>query len=249
MQIFITLIYLTFFLIYIVNSIPIAINSNIYNKINLNKDITEIFLKAENYHYITVEIFFSHASRYYISFNEYAEQNNSAYKNNQTDLIIKSELKLGKNKVLLKNINNQNGIILSIFLKENQGQNDFVYIKYTLSNNIEENKFTNKNNEIYQINSEKLKNDEKKEGEKSEEEEVKENLEKNKMILFIFLGSFLIIILITFIIISIHIKKHEVDNDDIIEEDQDYSNIGGITNATEKDDTQENIKNEGDKIN
>ena len=69
MQIFINLIYLTFFLIYIVNSIPIAINSNIYNKINLNKDITEIFLKAENYHYITVEIFFSHASRYYISFN------------------------------------------------------------------------------------------------------------------------------------------------------------------------------------
>ena len=135
MKIFITLIYLTFFLIYIVNSIPIAINSNIYNKINLNKDITEIFLKAENYHYITVEIFFSHASRYYISFNEYAEQNNSAYKNNQTDLIIKSELKLCKNKVLLKNINNQNGIILSIFLKENQGQNDFIYLFRKFFNN------------------------------------------------------------------------------------------------------------------
>lgn len=249
MEIFITLIYLTFFLIYIVNSIPTAINSNIYNKINLNKDITEIFLKAENYHYTTVELIFSHPSRYYITFNEYVEQKSSAYKNNQTGLIIKNELIFGKNKVFLKKDNNQNGIILSIFLKENKGQNDFVYIKYTLSNNFEENKYIIKNDEIYQINSEKLKNDDKKEGEKSEEEEVKENLEKNKMILFIFLGSFLIIILITFIIISIHIKKHDVDNDDIIEEDQDYSNIGGITNATEKDDTQENIKTEGDKIN
>ena len=114
-------------------------------------------------------------------------------------------------------------------------------IKEYLSENIEENIYDTKNNAVFQKNSGNLTND--------EEEKVNENRDKNKIILFIFLGSFLVIILITFIIISIYIRKHNLDIEGTIEEDQDYSNIGGITGASEKDDTKNNIKTEEGKIN
>ena len=113
--------------------------------------------------------------------------------------------------------------------------------KYILSENFEESIHDTKNNAVFQKNSGNLTND--------EEEKVNENREKNKIILFIFLGSFLLIILITFIIISIYIRKHNLDIDGTIEEDQDYSNIGGITGGSEKDDTKNNIKTEEGKIN
>ena len=113
--------------------------------------------------------------------------------------------------------------------------------KYILSENFEESIHDTKNNAVFQKNSGNLTND--------EEEKVNENRDKNKIILFIFLGSFLVIILITFIIISIYIRKHNLDIEGTIEEDQDYSNIGGITGGSEKDDTKNNIKTEEGKIN
>ena len=120
-------------------------------------------------------------------------------------------------------------------------------IKEYLSENIEENIYDTKNNAVFQKNSGNLTNDEEEKIKK--DNEVKDNREKNKIILFIFLGSFLLIILITFIIISIYIRKHNLDIDGTIEEDQDYSNIGGITGGSEKDDTKNNIKTEEGKIN
>ena len=147
------------FLIYYTKATPTEIQSNIYNKISLSQELTEIILKSENYHYIEVELVFSHQSKYYTTFNEYTEENElyinkEAQKTNQTDLIINSELILGKNKVLLKtNNDNEKGVILSIFLKENKGENDFVYIKYTLSENIQD--------EIYAIKDTKIKAEQK----------------------------------------------------------------------------------------
>ena len=120
-------------------------------------------------------------------------------------------------------------------------------IKEYLSENIEENIYDTKNNAVFQKNSGNLTNDEEEKIKK--DNEVKDNREKNKIILFIFLGSFLVIILITFIIISIYIRKHNLDIEGTIEEDQDYSNIGGITGGSEKDDTKNNIKTEEGKIN
>ena len=114
-------------------------------------------------------------------------------------------------------------------------------IKEYLSENTKENIYDTKNDAIFQKNSGNATND--------KDNEVNENREKNKIILFIFLGSFLVIILITFIIISIYIRKHNLDIEGTIEEDQDYSNIGGITGGSEKDDIKNNIKTEEGKIN
>lgn len=361
-------------LIYFTASSPITIKSNIYNKISLNQEVTEIILSTNNYNYITIELIFSNQSNYFTSFNEYnSEIESNSFKefqkSNQTDLIIKSELFLGKNKILLRTKDsNKNDIILTIFEKEkkdNKGQNDFVYIKYSLSENIESEKYMIKNTKIqleqdseflyiyfdginqideeinlenlksnfdikifdkieleslyeniyaYIYDNEKLenkalsnrsmkfkgktvksdmfikielnKNDNKeqiilisakvnynnieesvlhyeyltfqnfKENEKinngtngnkedSQEEEVKANRENNKKILFIITGSFVVIIIISFISIVSYIKCHEVSNENVIEEDQDYSNIGGIINkteVTEKEDTTEDSR-------
>ena len=361
-------------LIYFTASSPITIKSNIYNKISLNQEVTEIILSTNNYNYITIELIFSNQSNYFTSFNEYnTEIESNSFKefqkSNQTDLIIKSELFLGKNKILLRTKDsNKNDIILTIFEKEkkdNKGQNDFVYIKYSLSENIESEKYMIKNTKIqleqdseflyiyfdginqideeinlenlksnfdikifdkieleslyeniyaYIYDNEKLenkalsnrsmkfkgktvksdmfikielnKNDNKeqiilisakvnynnieesvlhyeyltfqnfKENEKinngtngnkedSQEEEVKANRENNKKILFIITGSFVVIIIISFISIVSYIKCHEVSNENVIEEDQDYSNIGGIINkteVTEKEDTTEDSR-------
>jgi hypothetical protein len=139
------------FLIYHIKSTPTPIKRNIYNKISLNKEITEILFKPENNNYIKAELIFSHPSKYYTTFNEYSEENESNInkETNQTDLIIKSELIFGKNKVLLKTKdNNIDGVLLSIFLKDNKGENDFVYIKYTLSENIENEKYGIKDHSI-----------------------------------------------------------------------------------------------------
>ena len=119
--------------------------------------------------------------------------------------------------------------------------------KYILSENFEESIHDTKNNAVFQINSGNITNEDEEKIKK--DNEVKDNREKNKIILFIFLGSFLVIILITFIIISIYLRKHTLDIDGTIEEDQDYSNIGGITGGSEKDDTKNNIKTEEGKIN
>ena len=361
-------------LIYFTASSPITIKSNIYNKISLNQEVTEIILSTNNYNYITIELIFSNQSNYFTSFNEYnSEIESNSFKefqkSNQTDLIIKSELFLGKNKILLRTKDsNKNDIILTIFEKEkkdNKGQNDFVYIKYSLSENIESEKYMIKNTKIQleqdseflyiyfdginqideEINLENLKSDfdikifdkieleslyeniyvyiydnEKLENkalsnrsmkfkgktvksdmfikielnkndnkeqiilisakvnynnieesflhyeyltfqnfkenennnngtngnkEDSQEEEVKANRENNKKILFIITGSFVVIIIISFISIVSYIKCHEVSNENVIEEDQDYSNIGGIINkseVTEKEDTTEDSR-------
>ena len=361
-------------LIYFTASSPITIKSNIYNKISLNQEVTEIILSTNNYNYITIELIFSNQSNYFTSFNEYnSEIESNSFKefqkSNQTDLIIESELFLGKNKILLRTKDsNKNDIILTLFEKEkkdNKGQNDFVYIKYSLSENIESEKYMIKNTKIQleqdseflyiyfdginqideEINLENLKsdfdikifdkieleslyeniyayiyvneklenkalsnismkfkgktvksdmfikielnkNDNKeqiilisakvnynnieesvlhyeyltfqnfKENEKinngtngnkedSQEEEVKANRENNKKILFIITGSFVVIIIISFISIVSYIKCHEVSNENVIEEDQDYSNIGGIINkteVTEKEDTTEDSR-------
>ena len=148
MKISLTFLIYIIFLFYHTKSTPTPIKSNIYNKISLNKEVTEILFKSENYNYIKAELIFSHQSKYYTTFNEYTEENNNK-DTNQTDLIIKSELILGKNKVLLKTKDkNVNGVILSIFLKENKGENDFVYIKFTLSENIENEKYGIKDTKI-----------------------------------------------------------------------------------------------------
>ena len=271
---------------------------------------------------------------------------------------------MGKNKVLLKTKDSSvYGVILSIFLKENKGENDFVYIKYTLSENIENEKYgikdtiikleqnegmlfinfsginqkkedenltnikidfdikicdkikleslyeniyaymyDNKNIEnetlisktmklkdsllkpdmfvkiepnqngnkeqIILINANVYNDDNEREEilhykyllfktntgninlndgtdekspEEKEEEDVKHNREKNVTLLFIFMGIFIAIILITFTSIFVYLKYFG-GGDYAIEEEQDYSGIGGITSG--ENDGTENSKSE-----
>ena len=93
----------------------------------------------------------------------------------------------------------------------------------------------------FKINDPQNGNDEKTEEEK-EEEEVKQHREDNQTLLFIFLGIYVGLILITFIIIFVYLKCY--GGSDAIEEDQDYSNIGGITAtaSNEKDGTTDDNK-------
>ena len=93
----------------------------------------------------------------------------------------------------------------------------------------------------FKINDPQNGTDEKTEDEK-EEEEVKQHREDNQTLLFIFLGIFVGLILITFIIIFVYLKCY--GGGDAIEEDQDYSNIGGITatSSNEKDGTTDDNK-------
>lgn len=372
---------LIIFLLYYITSTPITIKSNIYNKISLNTDITEIIFESKNKDYITIELIFSYPSKYFITFNEYNAEIESntlseAKNTNQTDIIIKSELNLGKNKVVTKTKNsNANGVILAIFKKDNKddkSQNDFVYIKYTLNENNEKEKYLVKNTKInlqqengflfinfdginqidneinldnlktdfninifdkanleslfeniyayiyenekieikplisrimkfkgktiksdmflkiesnltdnkerillinakvnnnnteesnihyeyltFQLNNENNNNSNNntnnninnntEENQEISDEEVEENRNKNKTFLFIFLGIFAAVIIITFIAIFIYIKFHEGQEDNTIEEDRDYSGIGGIINKNDNYEKEDDTTND-----
>ena len=70
------------------------------------------------------------------------------------------------------------------------------------------------------------------------DEKVNENREKNKLLFYIIMAVFVGIIIITFIIVFSYIKCHNNKNIDDIEEETDYSNIGGIrANRTYEDKT------------
>ena len=371
---------LIIFLLYYITSTPITIKSNIYNKISLNIDITEIKFESKNKDYITIELIFSYPSKYFTTFNEYNAEIESntlseAKNTNQTDIIIKRELNLGKNKVVIKTKNsNANGVILAIFKKDNKddkSQNDFVYIKYTLNENNEKEKYLVKNTKInlqqengflfinfdginqidneinldnlktdfninifdkanleslfeniyayiyenekieikplisrimkfkgktiksdmflkiesnltdnkerillinakvnnnnteesnihyeyltFQLNNENnnnsnnsnnTNNNNTEENQEISDEEVEENRNKNKTFLFIFLGIFAAVIIITFIAIFIYIKFHEGQEDNTIEEDRDYSGIGGIINKNDNYEKEDDTTND-----
>ena len=367
-------------LLYYITSTPITIKSNIYNKISLNTDITEIMFESKNKDYITIELIFSYPSKYFTTFNEYNAEIESntlseAKNTNQTDIIIKSELNLGKNKVVTKTKNsNANGVILAIFKKDNKdhkSQNEYVYIKYTLNENNEKEKYWVKNTKInlqqengflfinfdginqidneinldnlktdfdinifdkatleslfeniyayiyenekieikplisrimkfkgktiksdmflkiesnftnnkerillinakvnnnnteesnihyeyltFQLNNENnnnsnnsnnTNNNNTEENQEISDEEVEENRNKNKTFLFIFLGIFAAVIIITFIAIFIYIKFHEGQEDNTIEEDRDYSGIGGIINKNDNYEKEDDTTND-----
>ena len=366
-------------LLYYITSTPITIKSNIYNKISLNTDITEIMFESKNKDYITIELIFSYPSKYFTTFNEYNAEIESntlseAKNTNQTDIIIKSELNLGKNKVVTKTKNsNANGVILAIFKKDNKdhkSQNEYVYIKYTLNENYEKEKYWVKNTKInleqengflfinfdginqidneinldnlktdfdinifdkatleslfeniyayiyenekieikplisrimkfkgktiksdmflkiesnftnnkerillinakvnnnnteesnihyeyltFQLNNENnnnsnntnTNNNNTEENQEISDEEVEENRNKNKTFLFIFLGIFAAVIIITFIAIFIYIKFHEGQEDNTIEEDRDYSGIGGIINKNDNYEKEDDTTND-----
>ena len=373
---------LIIFLLYYITSTPITIKSNIYNKISLNTDITEIMFESKNKDYITIELIFSYPSKYFTTFNEYNAEIESntlseAKNTNQTDIIIKSELNLGKNKVVTKTKNsNANGVILAIFKKDNKdhkSQNEYVYIKYTLNDNYEKEKYWVKNTKInlqqengflfinfdginqidneinldnlktdfdinifdkatleslfeniyayiyenekieikplisrimkfkgktiksdmflkiesnltdnkerillinakvnnnnteesnihyeyltFQLNNENnnnsnintnnnTNNNNTEENQEISDEEVEENRNKNKTFLFIFLGIFAAVIIITFIAIFIYIKFHEGQEDNTIEEDRDYSGIGGIINKNDNYEKEDDTTND-----
>ena len=371
---------LIIFLLYYITSTPITIKSNIYNKISLNTDITEIMFESKNKDYITIELIFSYPSKYFTTFNEYNAEIESntlseAKNTNQTDIIIKSELNLGKNKVVTKTKNsNANGVILAIFKKDNKdhkSQNEYVYIKYTLNENNEKEKYWVKNTKInlqqengflfinfdginqidneinldnlktdfdinifdkatleslfeniyayiyenekieikplisrimkfkgktiksdmflkiesnftnnkerillinakvnnnnteesnihyeyltFQLNNENnnnsnnsnnTNNNNTEENQEISDEEVEENRNKNKTLLFIFLGIFAAVIIITFIAIFIYIKFHEGQEDNTIEEDRDYSGIGGIINKNDNYEKEDDTTND-----
>ena len=62
------------------------------------------------------------------------------------------------------------------------------------------------------------------------DEDVRKNRENNRTLLFCILAGFVAIVLITFIAVYSYLKCHENSvNPQVIEEDQNYSDIGGLT--------------------
>ena len=126
---------------------------NIFTKIDLTSDVTQILISAEDSNYITIHLIYSYPSKYITTFNQNLEEFEleNDYKKNQTDLIVDSKLSLGMNIVILKpnkESYNTSIINISIFSKGIKGKNEFAYIKYTLSNDIINNKFNIKNEKI-----------------------------------------------------------------------------------------------------
>ena len=334
--------------IYFTKEAQLSIDKNIYNRIELTLESNEVQIQSESSKYIIIELIFSHPSNYETTFNQIKESDEIDKTKNQTDLITKSEIKLGKNIIILNNENNSNNIIISIFSnrKENNNYNEFAYIKYIFSDNDDEkyelkkNKITyRKDNDKYEltlpgiklnnqedlnnlqinlnialfdkeiiesiyqnfyiyqldkdnsyqkanksqsslltseeiikeefsrkidliINKEKnmillinielinKDNDEKnilhyeytifekeKSTEQDEEVDVEKNRDKNKILLIIIMAAFVGIIFLTFIIIFSYLKCKEDGIEDSIEEEKDYSNIGGLTPSKTEDDT------------
>ena len=79
------------------------------------------------------------------------------------------------------------------------------------------------------------------------DEDVKKNREKNKSLLFFILAGFVGIVLITFIVVYSFLKCHEnTVSPQVIEEDQNYSDIGGLT--PNKIETEANKEEKSDEI-
>ena len=79
------------------------------------------------------------------------------------------------------------------------------------------------------------------------DEDVKKNREKNKSLLFFILAGFVGIVLITFIVVYSYLKCHEnTVSPQVIEEDQNYSDIGGLT--PNKIETEANKEEKSDEI-
>ena len=147
MRFFIKLSFHIILLIYISAQSDIYhLEPNIFTKIDIKSDITEILLSSEVSNYIILQLIFSHPSKYISTFNLYDEElviknyNEHDYSKNNSDIIIDSELNLGMNKVILTTNNDNNtNVILSIFSKEinniNDDIKDFIYIKYILREN------------------------------------------------------------------------------------------------------------------
>ena len=79
------------------------------------------------------------------------------------------------------------------------------------------------------------------------DEDIEKNKEKNKNFLFFILAGFVAIILITFIVVYTYIKCHENTVEEVIEEDQNYSDIGGLTPSKNETDISHDEKNEENK--
>ena len=221
------------FLFYFINTYPISLQNNNLKRIVLNQEKTEILLDSKNYNYVKIELFFSEKLNYVTTFNQYnphKESNTYDYSKNQTDLIIKSEYNLGKSQVILYQKDKvNNDILLSIFLKDkkvNNNKNNFVYIKYKVSNDIDGQNYT-KDNEYISFETNSGNNNET--NDEITDEEVDKNREKNKTMLYIILAGFIAIVLITCIAVICYLKCHDITVEETIEEDKDYSNIGGIT--------------------
>ena len=79
------------------------------------------------------------------------------------------------------------------------------------------------------------------------DEDVKKNREKNKSLLFFILAGFVGIVLITFIVVYSYLKCHEnTVSPQVIEEDQNYSDIGGLT--PNKNEAEANKEEKSDEI-
>ena len=77
------------------------------------------------------------------------------------------------------------------------------------------------------------------------DEDIKKNREKNKNLLFFILAGFVAIVLITFIVVYSYLKCHENPvSPQVIEEDQNYSDIGGLTPSKIEADANKEEKND-----
>ena len=80
------------------------------------------------------------------------------------------------------------------------------------------------------------------------DEDVKKNREKNRNLLFFILAGFVAIVLITFIVVYSYLKCRENSvSPQVIEEDQNYSDIGGLTPSKTDPDSNKEEKNDENK--
>ena len=146
-----------FTFVFCIIEVPTSIIENHYDKFSLGQEPKLLLL--HNYHNSSemyIEIMLSSPSKYELTFNQYENDyknplNNLSYNFNQTNLIIKEETNLGKCRIYLNLVINENNTIEEILLvikKRDTSTNDSdnIMIRYILNENEE--KYILKNNKI-----------------------------------------------------------------------------------------------------
>ena len=127
---------------------------------------------------------------------------------------------------------------------ENNQNNIYTKINLNLENYNAPEKILDNN---YLIFEQSLSNSNDNKSKEITDEEVKKNRENNKRLLFFVLAGFVAIVLITFIVAYSYLKCHEnAVSPQVIEEDQNYSDIGGLT--PNKIEAEENKEEKSDEI-
>ena len=147
---FINLLFIFSIIVLTKGQIIIEENKFVKNELKEESNYFKLPISSQANQVMTVEIVYSHPSKYFCTFNKGDDAPLPDNRTNGTDLIQSEELKCGKNKVILNIKDDMKSILFSVFRKENTSEkrNDTIFIKYKVSATAENEKYSLANQTI-----------------------------------------------------------------------------------------------------